>query len=263
MQITGKVNENSLRAFENGLNFYVGALGKDAVETMNKYSAILFKDIMSRTPPVSYGDADLSPKKTGEQAVKRDVRKVYDLIDYSTFNSPTIQKLIRKRDYEAINNIVSNAKAEFKKLKNKQIVPFNPQDVERQRTRAGSISRGVKPNKATMDKKELNDYIKRKIGNVGLLRASVWAAGKLFGVKAPSWVASKEAKARQFVSIQNDIETPKHSFRYENHIRTIGRLTQFVNFSLKLIADKMKKDLQFKVNYAAKKAGYSKVEVKL
>lgn len=270
MRVTAKIDDKSLHAFNAGINFYVAALGKDATETMNKYSAQLFKDILNRTPPLYYtststGEGDnLSLKQRGEQASKRDIKKIYSLIDYQSFDSPTIQKLIRKKDYEAVNKVIEGAKREFRYLKNKSIIPFNSRDIEVKRLpQLGHIPRGIKDNKATLDKKEIKDFTKKKFDRVGMLRCSIWLAGKIFGVKAPAWVSNKEALVRRFVNIQNDIDTPKHYFRYESRVRTASRLVPFINFSLKFLSEKMRKDLQFKADYNAKRAGYKSVDIKL
>src|SRR5882724_3792795 len=118
MKLEMFVKQENVRKFNDALNIYVNGFGKDAGETVRKYTGILIDEVIDRTPPFkTKGDTE-SAKTIGQKALLRDIHKTVDPIDWKSFDSRSIQKLIREKDIQGFQKALDN----FPRMRGNKVV---------------------------------------------------------------------------------------------------------------------------------------------
>jgi hypothetical protein len=250
------LNEASFQRFQDGIHRLTEVFGKDAGEMTAKWCRVLLKDIISRTPP--------DTRVQGERAVVRDVKKAVEPVgvsktDFRAFargdftwtifeDSKSIRKVIKKKDDVAFREIMKNIPT----LERYTLTKFSSALHKDVIGRRGKVNKSQR--KMTLDKEEWIAYTKQVMANVGKLKASWAPAAKALGLKLPSWAERHAAYGDSVTAVDNKLETPAHFISILNQSKGIGRMTDFVNFSMGYISDKMDKDFKFKLNYAIKQA---------
>jgi len=253
MNLTLFVKQETIKKFNDALNIYVSAFGKDASDTVKKYCGILIDEVIDRTPPFkTTGDTE-GAKLKGQRALLRDIRKTVDPVDWHSFNSRSIQKLIKQKDIEGFRKATAN----FPTMKGKKIVLFSPSLHTSQRVR-GVVPKGLKINQVTLDFPEQRQYEKEMMTHIGRLKASWMPALNVLNRKASSWISRHSSYGFSVTNIDNKLDQPEHRIDIDNHSPGIGKMKSFVNYSMGLIADKMLKDIAFKTKYLLRKSGLKK-----
>lgn len=269
MNISAHISEDNIIRLNQAMSEYVLLFGKNAEEIATKWSRVLIREVMSRTPPL--GSEEESAKKQGQKAVIRDLKKAvepiatskdafrkYDRIagptyfDWMVFgDSKSIKKVIEKRDNEAFTAIIKS----MPKMSKKEVVPF----AESLHTTARGKDKRVKvkSNKITLDVEEWKRYADKLLEKVGKLRASWIPAAKALDLKIPVWANRHQSYGYSVTSVDNKLQLPEHSITIDNNSGGIGKVKDFVNFSARLIADRMRRDIDYKLAYMKKKAGFT------
>jgi hypothetical protein len=253
MKLEMLVNQTHLNRFNRAMSIYTESFGKDAGETVKKYTGILLDEVVDRTPPFkSKGDSE-SAKVKGQKALLRDIRKTVDPVDWHSFNSRSIQKLIRDKDTQGFQKALEN----FPRMKGNKVVAFTP-SLHKFRRVNGVVPRDTKTNQMTLDFSDERKYEKEMLNRVGRLKASWLPALDALGRKAPAWVSRNAGYGYSVTTVENKLDQPQHRIDIDNHSTGIGRMKDFVNFSIKQISGKMFRDIKFKVKYLLKQSGLKK-----
>ena len=250
------LNEASFQRFQDGITRLTEVFGKDAGEMTTKWCRVLLKDIISRTPPETKGQ--------GERAVVRDIKKAVEPIglaknDFRAFargnftwttfeDSKSIRNVIKKKDDVAFKEIMKNIPS----LNRYTLTKFSPSLHKDVIGRSGKVNKSQR--KMTLDKEDWIAYAKQVMANVGKLKASWSPAAKALDVKLPTWAERHAPYGASVTTVDNKLDKPEHFISILNQSRGIGRMSDFVNFAMGYIAEKMDKDFKFKLNYAIKQA---------
>jgi len=232
------------------MSIYVSEFGKDAGATVKQYTGILLDEVVDRTPPFkSKGDSE-SAKVIGQKALLRDIRKTVNAVDWHSFNSRSIQRLIKEKDIQGFQKAIDS----FPRMKGNKVVSFTP-SLHKFRRVNGVVPKGTKTNQMTLDYREERNYEKEMLNRVGRLKASWLPALNTLGRKAPAWVSRNAGYGYSVTTIDDKLDQPQHRIDIDNHSTGIGRMKDFVNFSIKQISEKMFRDIKFKVKYLLKQQG--------
>lgn len=164
------------RAFNDAVTRYVLTLGKDARGAVRQQSMLLGKKLVQFTPP--------NTRAQGRKAVARDIQRAVTPIRPADFDSASIRKLIRKRDYAALEVVFSRFKGgEFAGFK---VLPFSPVLHRSKRDSRGRVTRSAKV--ATPDAAEVRDYIRQVQTHVGRAKGGWVATVTRLGGSVPEWL---------------------------------------------------------------------------
>ena len=169
-------------------------------DAMRTQARLLFERIINWK-----GGAIATPPKSvaqGKGAVQRDIYRAVFPLRAEGFNNPRTKKSVKRvldeQNWVGLGEMVKRG-VFGQNLKGAFVAAFNPMMHKSQRRSRGRVPRtSSKSYKyATMDVKELKDYIKKKQGNVGQGKGG-WAAALVrLGGKPAAWIA-KHAKHGTF-----------------------------------------------------------------
>jgi hypothetical protein len=164
-------------AFNNAVTRYVTTLGKDSRAAIRYQSMLLAKRLVQFTPPKT--------RSQGRKAVKRDIERAVTPIRPSDFSSKSIRKLIRARDYAALEVIFS--RFERGAMAGFAVVPFTPELHTKRRDRRGRVRKSAKV--ASPDAKEVKAYVAEVQTRVGRGKSGWAKAVTQLGGNVPAWLA--------------------------------------------------------------------------
>ena len=170
MNVSVQVNTD---AFNDAVRRYVKAVGVALPQAMRTQARLLFGRIIQRTYPKT--------RAQGRKAVARDIGRAVRVLRPQEFDSKSIRRLIRKRDYEGLQAV-------FKRSGNQmQVVPFHPALHQDARDRRGRVRKetGI----ATLDREEVRAYLKRQQDHVGRAKGGWAAAFQAAGGKPSEWIS--------------------------------------------------------------------------
>ncbi len=164
------------RAFNDAVTRYVLTLGKDARGAVRQQSMLLGKKLVQFTPP--------NTRAQGRKAVARDIQRAVTPIRPGDFASPAIRKLIRKRDYAALEVVFSRLpKGGFAGF---QVLPFSPELHRSRRDARGRVTRSAKV--ATPDAAQVRGYIREVQARVGRAKGGWVPTVTRLGGSVPEWL---------------------------------------------------------------------------
>lgn len=140
----------------------------------------VLRNVLRFTPPQK-------GKKQGESAVRRDVsRAVFPLRSKDFTTSPGLQALVREQNYTALNEVVRHFSPDHPAY-NSSVVPFTGQLHQSQRDKRGRVGRRRNAKYSTPDESGWNDYLARKLGNVGQAKGGWARAYGALGGRVDKW----------------------------------------------------------------------------
>ncbi|HNQ89019.1 MAG TPA: hypothetical protein PKM73_10430 [Verrucomicrobiota bacterium] len=165
------------REFNDAVSRYVVALGKDARQAVRYQSMLLGKKLIQFTPPAT--------RAQGRKAVARDIQRAVTPLRVADFKSRGIRKLIRERDYTALQVVL--AKFKTGPFAGFAVKPFSPELHTSKRDSRGRVRKSAKV--ATPDATEVRDYIRQVQQRVGRAKAGWVKAVTQLGGSVPDWMA--------------------------------------------------------------------------
>ena len=163
--------------FSDAVSRYVTALGKDARQAVRYQSMLLGKRLIQYTPP--------GTRAQGRKAVARDIQRAVTPLRAANFESPGIRRLIRQRDYAALQAVF--ARFNHGPFAHFTVKPFSPQLHTSRRDRRGRVRRSAKV--ATPDAGEVRDYLREVQQRVGSAKGGWAKAVTALGGSVPDWMA--------------------------------------------------------------------------
>lgn len=179
-----------LAEFGAQINEIVKVTGREAGEVVRQEGKLFVQDAMRMTPPFSTGPSTESlnlQRKTGENAVERDIRKVFQKIDPGKVRDRRIRKdlerAIRKRDFAGIKIILQYLKLPVADV----LREADPAIHDAKRDRRGRVQRNK--NKVwILNEPSLNRLIRGKKSHVGKAKAGWADAARGLGLNLPGWI---------------------------------------------------------------------------
>lgn len=169
---------------------------KKVVEPLVMQEGRLFvRDVVKYTPPAGPGVTGLAAKKRGEARVAGDIAKIYGTaakvyIDLALRNKPLAQafwKAINDGDFQRAKELMKDSGAS--RYRNaSSIAPFDGGTMHQRFRKRGRVQR----DQVTMivtDTKQLQAYVKKMQGRVGMLAAGWMRAARKLGQPLPAWVS--------------------------------------------------------------------------
>lgn len=173
---------------------------------------LLAEECQILTPPISQNG--LTPRATGERAVRRDIRRAFYPIDSSTFRTKRLRAIVQNDNRGAWYVVAQRmTKPELAKT---QAIAFSESwhrsnRVSRGRMRQGTARSGGKNlGFVTLGAQtnRVKEYMKKIVGRVGWARAG-WNMGiLLFGGKTPAAWISRHGVSGGSASFQSSGENP-------------------------------------------------------
>lgn len=170
MNVSVQVNAD---VFNDAVRRYVKELGVQLPKAMRTQARLLFARIIQRTYPKT--------RAQGRKAVARDIGRAVRLLSPSDFESPSIQRLIRKRDYAGLQAVFERSGTHLR------VVPFHPALHQDARDRRGRVRKetGI----VSLDREEVRAYIRRQQDHVGRAKGGWADAIQAAGGNPAQWIA--------------------------------------------------------------------------
>ncbi len=153
---------------------------KSPVEVIrDQFRLLMARNVVPQTPPTT--------QFAGERTVKRDVQRSIHVMRARDFESKSMRRLLRERNYPELERIFRRASS-VTKLGQAELGQFDPEWHESQRGRRGNVRSHYAYKYATADEQQVRDHITRKQANVGKAKGG-WAAAILaLGGKVAPWI---------------------------------------------------------------------------
>lgn len=155
-------------AFNDAIRAYVTRLGVELPKALRTQSRLLFKFVIDRTPPKTRAE--------GRRRVTRQIEMAIRPLDPKSFESDSVRRLIRERQYEVLGKILSG----------RGVVPFSADVHHRARDPHGRVRKET--GYLTPDTSEVRDYIGVMQANVGRAKGGWVPAYKAAGGKPAAWL---------------------------------------------------------------------------
>ena len=194
MNVSVQINTD---AFNDAVRRYVKEVGVALPQAMRTQARLLFGRIIQRTYPKT--------RAQGRKAVARDIGRAVRVLRPQEFDSKSVQRLIRKRDYEGLQAV-------FERSGNRmRVIPFHPALHQNARDRRGRVRKET--GNATLDREEVRAHLKRQQDHVGRAKGGWAAAFMAVGGKPSDWIARWATVGR----VEDRLTDPVASFiRAEN-----------------------------------------------
>lgn len=146
-------------------------------------------------------------RKQGRDAVQKGMDRTVSVLKATDFESPSIIDAIKRKNYGRLEEMVKN----WPNRKGWRVKPFTPELHTRARTRGGR-GRVIKYQKVmTPDFQKVNQWTKRKKGNVGILKASFIPA--MIGItgttgRVPGWVVNQGKRFGTYTDATDRADMP-------------------------------------------------------
>lgn len=152
------------------------------------------RDVVKYTPPASKDVTGMAAKKQGEAAVERDIRKIYgtaakayiDLALRDKGVAKLFWRQISEGDYTAARELLQQYGG-TRYQKTRSVASFDGGTMHGRFRRRGRVTRDEVMMLVT-NAKELQKYIRKMQGQVGLLAAGWVRAAEKLGQPLPAWV---------------------------------------------------------------------------
>jgi hypothetical protein len=185
-----------------------GAMHRVVKPLMEQQAKLFVEDMVKWTPPAAKGVTGGAAKKAGENAVMRDISKiyaspaaVYDAIkEVDPVAADQFWLLYNERNYRAAASLMQiHAGRMF--AQTESFSAFDGGLMHKRFRRAGKVrSRGVV--QVVTDPPALRRYIAERKKRVGILAAGWLAVGKKFGARLPRWVERHPADSTGRVRVE-------------------------------------------------------------
>lgn len=252
-----KFDKASLDALNTTLQRYRDELGKDMNKVLVQASKNLAENLMLETGPLLNNQASNAPaaRVAGEKAVERDIRKSivsYKVAFKEEFKNKTLRRYVRQQDYTKLNEA-------FEKIPNFKGWTARTMSPEWHTLRVprGSIYKNRanirEANNVTLQDKEWKDYLNKVKARVGYMKAGWGVSVKALGGRVNNWIARHLGYAKGF--FKKD-ETGEHiTIQMNNYTPSVKQFNHRYNYTLKKMIEKLNKDIEFQLDYLAKKFG--------
>jgi hypothetical protein len=197
--------------------------GRTALDVVLQEGKLLEQDLVKLTPPFGSAPSTESfnaQRKVGENAVERDVKRVFHIVDLDSIRSDRLRdrlrELVRKQDLAGIKAALKDAK-----IKVNDVVREASADIhEKFRDSRGRVQR-PKWIWVASDR-SLKRYLKAAKAMVGKAKAG-WAAGaQALGVRLPNWI-TRHGSGGGSVQIDRNPQSPQITIRNAvPYIQTAG-----------------------------------------
>lgn len=190
------------------------ATGKGAAEIVRSEGKLFVQDVVRMTPPFGGAVSTESlnaQKKIGEEAVERDIRRAFALIDLDKIKSAParerLRKLIRKNDLEGIKSVLKAMKFRV----NQVVSEIDPQLHQSARDSRGRVRNGKRV--WLTRAKGLSAYIRQIKTHVGRSKGGWVAAAQGLGLKLPAWITRHGTAGGSFTDQTKGTDKPKITIR--------------------------------------------------
>lgn len=226
MSVTFRLNQLE---FEKQIHQVIAATGKDAGEVVTQEAKLFVQDVIRFTPPFSTGPSTESynqQRRTGENAVQRDIKRVMTAVEDIKFLShirkkeirDRVEKLIRKRDTEGLKVVLRSLGIPVATV----LVEADPKMHARRRDRRGRVQRSKGVINVVMRGLTLKRYIREKQSHVGQGKSGWLAAARGLGIKLPAWITRHQGAPGKFIDNTKNTKQPSI---------TVGNLVDYVQES--------------------------------
>lgn len=185
--------DSNAEEYANALREFMQFYSIEIPKALRRQGRLLAQELIKKTPP--------NTRAQGRRAVERDIKRAVRPLRPQDFASKEIRRLIRKRDYGALQAAFRYFRGNSD-LQNVRVVPFDPKMHTEARDRRGRVKRFQR--KATPDYEEVAAYIKQVQAHVGEARGG-WAASLLaLGRRPAGWIA-EHSNAGRFTDHADDL----------------------------------------------------------
>ena len=171
-----------------------GAMEEVIVPLVKQEARLFVRDVVKFTPPASAGKFGMQAKKQGEAAVARDIARIYGTASKAYVDMALRDKKTAGAFWKAMQaNDLVKAKEIMQKIGGpryrgaQSIAPFDGGVMHERFRRRGKVNRDRVMMLVT-DAKQLQAYVKKMQGQVGLLASGWVQAAKKLGQSLPAWV---------------------------------------------------------------------------
>lgn len=169
--------------FERAMAEYIRLKRFSLERGVREQAKLLAKELIADTPPTK-GTVDgksMSARAAGRARVARDVKRAIRPLNPSDWKSKAIRDLIKARDYEGLEAVLS-------KFSSDKVLSFEAAIHLRAKAGNGRVRKQLA--QATPDFKEHRDYVRKVQQRVGIAKGG-WVKGyEAMGGKAAQWVRS-------------------------------------------------------------------------
>lgn len=246
VQLQVKFDDKQVKRYNQALGGFIKDLGYDAPKTIKQYSRLLAEDLMEQCPPFEgkTGSNTQAARKSGLEKIKRDLLRSVTPADYifkDSFNNKHLEKIIKRHKWTQLDAAMQN----MPKFQSWRAVPFDEGAVEAKKP--DLYWKGKQNNLVTLDQAKWKRYLKKLQDRVGYMKAGFGVAVSLLGGKVQSWIAKHLGYARGYCFDETDNTMSPH-VEFGNTTPTVGRYNHRFNYAITKRADKMFRDLVFKIN---------------
>lgn len=171
-----------------------GAMEEVIVPLVKQEARLFVRDVVKFTPPASAGTFGMQAKKQGEAAVARDIARIYGTASKAYVDMALRDKRAAQAFWKAIQaNDLVKAREIMQKIGGarysgtRSIAPFDGGVMHERFRRRGKVERDRVMMLVT-DTKQLQAYVKKMQGQVGLLASGWVRAARKLGQSLPAWV---------------------------------------------------------------------------
>jgi hypothetical protein len=172
---------------------FAAATGRSVASVMPEQVALFVRDVVKLTPPFesfSIRESFGKQRKTGEQAVKNDIARVFSPIEFlGIYNSDSrvgqkVRNATAKNNGDALGVLLK--RSGYTPKASTAIITLDPMVHFRQRNLRGRVRR--QPTRYFVLASQLKSYLKHKLEHVGMLKGGWGAAAAKYGVALPAWI---------------------------------------------------------------------------
>lgn len=176
--------------------------GKPLFDVVRNQAGLVARECIKDTPPMTfgreYGQSFAEQRRIGQEAVKRDVGKVFKTADEFSFLgsgdgvddgnpahkfSNAIKRLMRKGDVAGAEMLLRRSKIRVRGVVDSASLYLHKQA----RNRSGRVNSNIRP-WLVKNKASIKEVLRARLAMVGTAKSGWFKAAFRLGVKVPSWI---------------------------------------------------------------------------